>query len=149
VTAAVVFSVVLGAYLTGHQVDDYWLQTGAQALGKGLPGWAGRRACAAHVATYTLTLAACLALAAWRLALPVSPAWAAAGLAVSAVTHYIADRRRPLQRIADALGGSLVPGKGEFWRSGEGLASGAAHLDQSWHWLWLFAAALITAGGVS
>lgn len=142
-TAAVVFAAVFGAFLAGHQVADYWVQTSGQAAGKSLPGWPGRRACAAHVATYTLTLAACLALTAWRLALPVSPAWAAAGLAVSAVTHYFADRRRPLARLAE------LTGIGGFWRSGKGLASGAAHLDQSWHWAWLFAAALITAGGAS
>jgi hypothetical protein len=146
-TAAATFAAVSAAYAAGHQVGDYWVQTGVQAMRKGLPGWAGRRACAAHVVTYTLTLAGFLALAAWQFALPVAPGWAAAGLAVSAVTHYLADRRRPLQRLADALGASAVPGKGEFWRCGEGLASGAAHLDQSWHWLWLFAAALITAGG--
>jgi hypothetical protein len=139
--AATVFATVFAALLAGHQVADYWVQTGGQAMRKGLPGWPGRRACAAHVATYTLTLAAFLALAAWWLALPVSPGWAAAGLAVSAVTHYFADRRTPLARLAARLG------LGGFWRSGEGLASGAAHLDQSWHWLWLFAAALITAGG--
>jgi hypothetical protein len=139
--AAVVFAAVLGAYLTGHQVADYWVQTGGQAARKGMPGWAGRRACAAHVATYTLTLAGCLALAAWWLALPVSPGWAAAGLAVSAVTHYAADRRAPLARLA------IRAGKESFWSSGTGLASGAAHLDQSWHWLWLFTAALLTAGG--
>jgi hypothetical protein len=138
---AAVFAAVFAAYAAGHQVADYWVQTGTQALRKGLPGWAGRRACAAHVATYTLTLAACLALAAWQLALPVSPARAAAGLAVSAVTHYFADRRRPLEDLAARLG------KAGFWHSGDGLASGAAHLDQSWHWLWLFTAALITAGG--
>ena len=142
-TAAVVFAAVLGAYLTGHHVADYWVQTSAQALGKARPGWAGRRACAAHVAAYTLTLAGCLALTAWRLGLPVSPGWAAAGLAVSAVTHYFADRRAPLAKLAALLG------LGGFWRSGEGLASGAAHLDQSWHWAWVFIAAMITAGGIS
>jgi hypothetical protein len=139
VSAAVTFAVVSGAYLTGHQVGDYWVQTTAQALGKALPGRPGRVLCASHVATYTLTLAASLAVAAVVLAAPVSPARAAAGLAVSGVTHYLADRRDPLARLAEKAG------RGGFWRSGEGLASGAAHLDQSWHWLWLFAAALITA----
>jgi hypothetical protein len=141
-TAPALFAAVFAAFAVGHQVGDYWVQTNAQAVRKGLPGWPGRRACAAHVATYTLTVAACLALASWWLALPVRPGWAAAGLAVSAVTHYFADRRRPLERLA-----SLIPGKLGFWRAGEGLASGAAHLDQAWHWWWLFAAALIAAGG--
>lgn len=139
---AAVFSAVFASYAAGHQVGDYWVQTGGQAARKALPGWGGRRACAAHVTTYTLTLAVFLALAAWCLLLPVSPGRAAAGLAVSAVTHYFADRRRPLQWLAGALGSD----KSSFWRSGDGLASGAAHLDQSWHWLWLFAAALITTG---
>ncbi len=141
-TAAAVFAAVFAAYAAGHQVGDYWVQTNGQAAGKCAPGWRGRGACASHVATYTMTLAACLALAWWRLGLPLQPAPVAAGLAVSAVTHYFADRRRPLERLA-----SLIPGKLGFWRAGQGLASGAAHLDQAWHWWWLFAAALITTGG--
>ena len=144
-TAAAMFAAV---YAAGHQVGDYWVQTRGQELAKGLPGWAGRRACAAHVATYTLTLAACLALAGWQLHMPVNPVRAAAGLAVSALTHYAADQRRPPERLAEMLG-ATVPGKGEYWRAGTGMATGAAHLDQAWHWLWLFAAALITAGGLS
>jgi hypothetical protein len=139
--SAVVFAAVFAVYAAGHQAGDYWAQTSAQAAAKGQPGWPGRRACAAHVATYTLTLAACLALVSWWLALPLHFPWVSAGLALSAVTHYIADRRAPLWRLAARLG------KGEFWHSGEGLASGAAHLDQAWHWMFLLAAALITAGG--
>jgi hypothetical protein len=125
VTAAV-FAAVSAAYAAGHWAGDYWVQTHRQACAKSGPGWAGRRACAVHVATYTLTLAACLAVAGWRLGLPLSPGWTAAGLGVSAVTHYAADRRRQLR-----------------W-----LATGAAHLDQAWHWWWLFAAAPITTGGI-
>lgn len=136
---AAVFAAVFVAYAAGHQVGDYWVQTNGQAARKGLPGWPGRRACAAHVATYTLALTACLALAWWWLALPLHRGPVTAGLAVSAVTHYFADRRRPLRRLA-----ALIPGKLGFWQAGDGLASGAAHLDQAWHWWWLFAAALIT-----
>jgi hypothetical protein len=120
---ATVFAATFGTYLAADQVADYWCQSSAQAARKGLPGWAGRRACAGHVATYTLTLAVLLTLAAWQLALPVSPGRVVAGLAVSAATHYFADRRGPLKTLAGLLG------KGEFWTSGEGLASGAAHLD--------------------
>jgi hypothetical protein len=138
-SAPVMFAAVFGVYLAAHQVADYWVQRGWQTMRKGLPGWAGRWACAAHVTTYTLTLALFLALAAWWLALPVSPGRAAAGLAVSAVTHYFADRRTPLRRVAE------MTGKGEFWHYGNG--AGAAHLDQSWHVACLFIAALVTAGG--
>jgi hypothetical protein len=137
-TGMVMFPLVFAAYGAGHQLGDYWIQTHRQALAKDTPGWTGRRACAAHVATYTLTLASCLAVAAWWLAVPVSPARAAAGLAVSAASHYVADRRRPLARLA------ALAGKQDYYASG-----GAALLDQAWHWTWLFAAALITAGGPS
>lgn len=139
---AITFAVVFAVYFVAHHVADYWIQSDWQARTKGAAGWTGRAACAAHVATYTLTLAAFLALAAWWLALPVSPGRAAAGLAVSALTHYFADRRRPLAKLADRTG------KGTFYRAGEGLASGAAHLDQSWHLAWVLIAALITARGM-
>jgi hypothetical protein len=135
------FAAVFAALLAGHQVGDYWVQTSAQAAAKGQPGWPGRIACAAHVSTYTLTLAATLALARWWLSLPPPGAgWLAAGLGVSAVTHYFADRRSPLRRLAD------LTGKGEFYRAGDGLATGAALLDQAWHGGWLFVAALIATG---
>ncbi|MFE6925918.1 transcriptional regulator [Nocardia sp. NPDC057663] len=139
ITAAT-FAAVLGAFLVGHQVGDYWVQTSHQAAGKGAPGWHGRWECAKHVATYTLTLALCLAAVAWWLHLPIDLGWAAGGLAVSAVTHYWADRRTTLAALSDRLG------LGGFYRAGTGLASGAAHLDQSWHWLWLGVAALVTTG---
>jgi hypothetical protein len=121
--SAGVFAAVFAAYAAGHQAGDYWVQTSAQAAAKDQDGWTGRRACAAHVATYTLTLAACLALVSWWLTLPLHVPWVSAGLALSAVTHYAADRRAPLRCLAGRLG------CGEFWGFGEGLASGAAHLD--------------------
>lgn len=93
------------------------------------------------MATYTLTLAACLALAGWWLALPLHAGRVAAGLGASAVTHYFADRRTPLRKLAARTG------SGGFYRAGEGLATGAALLDQAWHWWWLFVSALIVSGG--
>lgn len=137
-TAAVTFAVAMAALGAGHWLGDYWVQTHGQAMRKALPGWPGRLACAAHVATYTLTLAGCLALAGWALNVPLDITHVACGLAVSAVTHYAADRRRPLRRLAAALG------KAGYWDNG-----GAALLDQGWHWAWLFAAALVIAGGWS
>jgi len=138
VTPAGTFAAVSAALAAGHWAGDYWVQTHRQALGKDRPGWPGRRACAAHVATYTLTLAGCLTLAGWALSVPLDAAHVACGLAVSAVTHYAADRRRPLRRLAAALG------KEAYWDNG-----GAAALDQGWHWAWLFVAALVIAGGGS
>ena len=131
-----------GALFVGHQVGDHWVQTSVQAARKGLPGWAGRRACLAHVATYTVTLAATVS--------PLGVDWRrlAVALLVSAVTHYFADRRTPLHRLAE------MPGSGEFWTLGvprpgrddnPTLGTGAYALDQSWHMAWLWVCALILA----
>src|SRR3982750_3873607 len=91
------FAGVFAALFVAHQVADHWIQTQHQADCKGRPGWPGRIACAAHVASYTAT--AMVALAASRLALgiPLNPWRVLVGLLVSAVTHYIADRRTPLK----------------------------------------------------
>jgi hypothetical protein len=137
---AATFAAVFAAMIAAHHVGDYWVQTGSQAQRKGLAGWPGRIACAAHVLTYTATLAAAVLLAAWWLAMPLSPWWLCAGLGVSAVSHYFADRRVPLRRLVSALGNV------GFWDAGEGLATGAALLDQAWHWGWLFVSALIVSG---
>ena len=128
----------LGAVFAGlyaaHQVADHWIQTQHQADAKGGTGWPGRLACAAHVATYTATALVALLAVAWRTGLTLSPAAVAAGLAVSAGTHYLADRRAPLRRMADRLG------KDPYWLVHGG---GMYALDQSWHIGWLLIAALI------
>lgn len=142
---AVTFAVVAVVFYAAHQVGDYWTQTSGQAMEKGLPGWKGRRACASHVWSYTLTLAVFLAVSAWWLGLPLGLGNASAGLAVSGVTHYIADRRKPLERIAAVMDRGW--GKLGFYRAGEGLATGAALLDQAWHYGWLLVSALVVAGG--
>lgn len=139
-STATTFAAVAASFYAAHQVGDYWVQTSGQARAKGMPGWPGRRACAAHVATHTLTLALFLGAAWLWLGLPLSVLWVAAGLATEAASHYFADRRGPLARVADATG------SGGFWRAGEGLATGAALLDQAWHWGWMFASALIVSG---
>ena len=77
-----------------------------------------------------------MATSAAVLAAPVAAWHAAAGLAVSAVMRYAADRREPLRRLAAAAG-----------KAGYRESGGAAQLDQAWHWTWLFAAALVIAGG--
>lgn len=145
---ALSFAVVLPTLLVAHHVGDYWVQTDTQACTKGLPGWTGRVACAWHVATYTATCYVALVAVDWMLGLHLSPAGIVLGLAVSAVTHYVADRRTPLARLAGWLG------KAPFWRLGtprEGrddgpcLGTGAHFLDQSWHQLWLWVAAVLMA----
>ena len=108
----------------------------------------GRRACAAHVATYTATTAVAVAAAWWAFALPIDPVGFVLGQMVSALTHYVADRRTPLVRIAARAG------RGGFYalgapRTGRDdnpvLGTGAYALDQSWHHAWLGIAAALTA----
>jgi hypothetical protein len=127
---------VFVALYAAHQVADHWVQTQHQCDRKGLPGWVGRWNCAKHVASYTATgviaLVALAAVTGWHPGL-----WPlVAGLLVSAVTHYVADRRTPLLAMAYRIG------KTRGWVENGG---GAYALDQSWHYGWLFVAALLIA----
>lgn len=111
-TAALTFAVLLPVLLVSHNVADHWVQSDWQASNKGLPGWPGRKACAAHVATYTLTTALAVG-AVWLLfGLPITPLGFLAGQLISALTHYWADRRFTLRKLCDTTG------KGRFYRLG-------------------------------
>jgi hypothetical protein len=146
--SAVCFAVLLPALLVAHNVADHWVQTHHQAMTKGLPGWPGRWACAAHVATYTAVTAASVGLVWWLFALPLSPAGVAAGQLVSAGTHYWADRGTPLAWLARLIGKHEYYALGAPRRGRDDNPSpctGAYALDQAWHWVWLAVAAAITA----
>jgi hypothetical protein len=122
-------------------VADHWVQTDHQAQHKALPGWEGRRNCAAHVASYVGTQAAVVAVGARVLGIRITPARAAAALAVSAVSHYVADRRTPVRALADATG------KGKFVRLADHGINGAYALDQAWHHAFELLAVAILATG--
>lgn len=141
-TAGVTFAAVGVGLLIAHQVADHWVQTSHQAGQKGLPGWPGRKACAAHVATYTMVTGAVVGLLWGALDLRISPVGFLVGQVVSAGTHYWADRRFTLARLCERTG------RGGFYRLGQdsgALGTGAYALDQSWHWAWLGVAAFLTA----
>jgi hypothetical protein len=156
------------ALYAGHHVGDYWIQTDHQARHKGDAGADGALQCALHVLSYLATQAACVGLVVFATGLHVSFLAAVAGLAVSGVTHYLADRREHgiMFRLA-----RLLPGKAAFLELGkprtlvgrfedskvEGtygdfvdnpqLATGSWALDQAWHIFWgVFVAALVMAG---
>ncbi|MFF2080617.1 hypothetical protein ACFVXG_38365 [Kitasatospora sp. NPDC058162] len=86
----------------------------------------GQLACLHHCATYTATQAGALLIGSRLLGLRLKPGRVAAALAVSFATHYAADRRLPLARLAKATG------KGAFY---ERLAPvcGSFELDQAFH----------------
>jgi hypothetical protein len=151
-THSAAFAVVFIALYAAHQVGDHWVQTGGQAARKGLPGWPGRRACAAHVLTLNGTK--CAAVLAVALVTGVQlAAWPlAAALVIDAASHYWADRRTTLAALAG------LAGKSGFYTLGApraghddnpSLGTGAYALDQSWHIGWLFAAALIASIGAA
>ena len=144
---------VFAALLAAHQVGDHWVQTSTQSAVKGKPGWPGRRACAAHVATLTAAKIAALAglhLAGYR----VRAGRAAAALAADAVAHYLADRRS-LDPPAGLAALAFRLDRGGFWMFGlprpghddnPSLGSGAYALDQAFHLGCLWIAAMATAG---
>lgn len=140
-----VFAAMFAALYAAHEVGDHWVQTHRQACGKGAADRRGRLLCAGHVASLTGTKALAVGAVVLVTGLSLSPWAVAAGLAVDAVSHYWADRRRTLQALAARLG------KGDFARLGDAATAptgtGAYALDQSWHIGWLFVAALITCIG--
>lgn len=130
---AATFAAVLLAMQAAHHLGDHWLQTSHQALTKGTHGWTGALACARHVASYTAATATAT-LTAWAL-FGLAITWPAffAGQAVSAITHYWADRRFTLAWLAK------IVGQADYYDRG-----GAYQLDQAFHWGWLTIAAAIT-----
>lgn len=154
-TEAVVFSTAAFTLYVGHHIGDYWVQTDHQAQHKGAAGWEGRVQCLLHVLSYTLTQTVLLVVTLLALGLEVHPLAAPLGMLVSAVTHYLADRREYGWMVKLAW---LIPGKAAFLRLGiprqdlwveaerqdgterdwtaldnPSLGTGAWALDQSWH----------------
>lgn len=143
-----VFAAVFAALYAAHHVADHWVQTDTQASGKGRPGWAGRLACARHVFSMTVVKVIMLTLTAASTGMPLSLRHAALGLALDAASHYWADRRFTLARLAALTGksryytlGAPRPGRDDNVTTG----TGAYNLDQAFHIACLWAAALIIA----
>lgn len=141
------FAAAYAALTASHEVADHWVQLDSQATAKGDPGRSGAVACAKHVATYTATQA--LALAAVNQSTGARLSWkrGALALAVSAATHYVADRQgghwrdaepRGLVRLAAATGKTT-------WLQRDPHAGYL--MDQAWHKGWIAVAALVAAGG--
>ena len=152
---AATFAATFTALYVAHSVGDHWVQSSCQAATKGQPGWTGRLACGRHVLGLTLTKLVVLVPVVLVLGLPVTAVGLVLGLGADAVSHYWADRRTTLKRLADRCG------KAEFYSLGTPahpahpvtangeyaptLGTGAYALDQSWHMLWLLIAALLIA----
>jgi hypothetical protein len=144
-TATATFAATAVALYAAHHVGDYWIQTDHQAAHKGEAGADGRLACLGHVLTYLATQAAFLFALVLVAGVQLSAVATVSALAVSGVTHYMADRREfgIMFRLA-----RLIPGKARFLAyGGQHGFGGAWALDQSWHIFWgVFVAALLLAG---
>lgn len=149
--AVAVFAAVFAALYAAHTVGDHWYgQTHRQALGKGARTPQGVRHCLGPVLLLAGHKAAALTALCFVTGLRLPLLAAAIGLLVDGVSHYWADRRYTLQRLAERTG------KAGFYQLGQPrpghddahhLGTGAYALDQSWHIGWLFITALIIAAG--
>lgn len=149
--AAAVFAAVFAALYAAHTVGDHWYgQTHRQALGKAARTRQGQLHCLGHVLLLAGHKAAALGALCLVTGLRLPLLAAAIGLLVDGVSHYWADRRYTLQRLAH------LTGKRDFYQLGQPrpghddahhLGTGAYALDQSWHIGWLFITALIIAAG--
>ncbi|GLX96375.1 DUF3307 domain-containing protein [Herbidospora sp. NBRC 101105] len=140
------FAAVYVTLYTTHMIVDHWIQTDHQACTKIKPGWAGRLANTTHVLTHVVLALAGLMVLVWQLGAVFAPADVAIGLAVTGVTHWIADRRWPIQWLAARTGRGRfaalgVPRPGHD--DNPSIGTGAYVLDQTWHLAWLFVSALI------
>jgi hypothetical protein len=150
-TRAARFALALVTLDVAHGAGDQWAQTSHQASTKGNPGSSGRRACAGHCLSYTATAAVALLAVNHLTGAGLRPGRVVAGLALSAASHYVIDRRTPLRRLAQLAGhdGYLAhatvvrrPGADPD-TTGPGTA--LFHLDQTAHKVFLLAAALVMA----
>lgn len=139
------FAAVYAALTASHELADHWVQIDAHAAAKGQRGPAGAAACAKHVASYTATQAAAVVAADRFLGLNLGWRRTGVALAISAVTHYIADRQgghwrddhpRGVVRLAAATGHA-------GWLQRDPNAGYL--LDQSWHKAWIAVAAAVAA----
>ena len=107
----------------------------------------GAIACLEHVITYTATQALALAVVQRATGMRLSWRRAALGLAVSAVTHYIADRQGGHWRDENPRGiVRLASGTGHAgWLKRDPNAGYL--MDQAWHKGWIAVAAALAAGG--
>jgi hypothetical protein len=153
-----IFAVTFAALYAAHTFADHWVQTHGQAQGKGAPDAWGRGSCLQHVLTLTAVKALFLGLVFWATGVQ-PPAWAAVlVLALDASTHYWADRAAfhpgkegrmvTLEALAHRVGkhGFWILGRGTVDADGKPVATlgtGAYALDQSFHVVMLFVAALL------
>lgn len=133
------FAALFATFFTAHHVADYWIQTECQALHKHEKTWAGRAACAGHVAGHVITTGVLIFGLVLLLDFPVNALGYLTGISIVGVSHYVIDRRFTLRAFA-GLVGKVFKGKVGYYDNG-----GAPFLDQSAHVFFLWLGALVAA----
>lgn len=119
--------------LAAHQLADHVLgQTDAQARTKGKPGREGWAALGRHVGMYHAVMGGMVAVTAQTVGLPVSGCGLAAGLAVSAGTHALWDRRWPVRWVLAHTGSAPFADLADHGMNGAYLADQALHVGCLW-----------------
>jgi hypothetical protein len=146
--AAVRAAVAYGALTAAHEVGDYLVQRDTDAKKKGCPGREGAAACARHVASYTATQALALWAADRYLGLGLDRRRAVVGLALSAATHYAADRCAGHWAETGPDAPLLVRAAHKAGKTGWLTRDPQAGplIDQAWHRGWIALSALLAAG---
>ncbi|MEC3974588.1 hypothetical protein [Amycolatopsis sp. H20-H5] len=144
------FAALQATFADVHPVCDQWVQSSADAIGKGQPGRDGAKHCARHVATYTAGQVGAAVMVTRVLGYRMPLRALAAGAAINAVTHYVIDRREPLKSAARTFGkggyldhATVQRREGVVDESGPGTA--LMELDQAAHRLVGVFASLTTA----
>jgi hypothetical protein len=132
---AATFAAVFVAMFAAHHLGDHVLQTDFQAANKALPGWRGWAAMAGHLLSYHAAMVAAL-LALHLVDAPLTVTGCTAGIAFSAITHGLLDRRWLVRWVLEHTGSRA------FAASTTPLHGGYL-ADQSLHVAALFVAALL------
>jgi hypothetical protein len=99
VKALALFAALQAVFSDVHPYCDQVLQASQDARDKSKPGAAGRKACARHVASYSIGQLGVAVVVTRMLGARISWSGMLAGTAINAVTHYAIDRREPLKRF--------------------------------------------------
>jgi hypothetical protein len=99
VTALALFAAVQATFSDIHPFCDQIVQNSQDAVDKGKPGWAGRKACARHVTTYSAGQLAGAVGVTRALGFRVQLRGLLAGIAINGATHYMIDRGEPLKKF--------------------------------------------------
>lgn len=130
---AATFAALLATAYAAHQLADHVIgQTDSQAAAKAAPGRAGWLALARHVGAYHLIQIVMVGLTVAVLGLPLSLPGALAGMAISAGTHLLWDRRTPVRWVLDHVGAPRFARLADHGLNGMYLADQALHVACLW-----------------